>query len=76
METANQHCQRGGTNPLDELPEPEETTEMFAGKQMTKPEFIAWLNSVIQPTFGTFVEDEHENGILYLKIPFQEDDNE
>ena len=73
METAGQHCQRGGTNPLDER-EPQEITEMIAGKQMTKSEFISWLNQIIQPTFGTFVEDEHYEGILYLRIPFTDDD--
>lgn len=74
METANHHCQRGGTNPLDELPEVEEPAEMIAGRYMTREEFVSFLNQMIQPSFLSISIDEHENGQLYLKVPFKEEE--
>lgn len=70
-ETSGQHCQRGGSNPHDEREAPNDPTiQMADGRELSKPEFIEWLSKQIK--WVSAKEDEHYEGMLYLKIPFEE----
>ena len=70
METANQHCQRGGTNPLDELPEREPVTEYFFGKWVTVGEMRESLQKCLEPCRAEIRIDEHIDGTVYFSLPF------
>jgi hypothetical protein len=68
METKEQHCQRGGTNPLDES-EARDPEEFIMGEYRTKKELFDYLN---QGSRVTFFEDEHADGQLYIRVNFEE----
>lgn len=73
MITANEHCQRGLANPYDEMPEPiEHTIDMSDGRHMTKSQFLKWLSSQLKWVSAT--EEVHEEGMLYIRIPFDFDE--
>lgn len=68
METKEQHCQRGGTNPLDEV-EAREPEEFIMGKFRTKAELLEMLNL---DSRVVFFEDDHSDGQLYIRVNFEE----
>lgn len=68
---ASEHCQRGLTNPLDEMPEiPEPTITMADGRELTKEAFLTWLSREMKWVSAT--EEEHDAGMLYIRIPFEQ----
>lgn len=70
MLSASEHCQRGLSNPLDELPEREPPQEWIMGKYRTKEELLEMLNKDSRVVFEV---DEHESGVLYISVPFEEE---
>jgi len=73
METANQHCQLGLTNPQHEAEELTQPEEFIMGKFRTKAELIEMLNT---DSRIAFFEDEHTDGQLYIRCIFEEGESE
>lgn len=53
----------------DEKEAPPESTEFIMGQWFTKKELFKFLNSNGRVTFS---EDFHDDGVLYMKVPFRE----